>query len=74
MRHASCSEKCSPPSWYKFTCSEGYCCRAEEAENIYANFKREKSYGGVDLAPDGRPLFIGTQTYEEWVKHDEGKK
>ena len=35
----------------------------------------QRLYGGatLDLAPDGRPLYIGTQAYEQWVTADKSE-
>ena len=31
----------------------------------------ERRYSGAqDMAPDGRPLYVGTMAYETWVKSD----
>ena len=32
----------------------------------------QRLYGGAtnDTAPDGRPLYVGTEAYEQWVKTD----
>ena len=42
------------------------------AEGGIRRDQRSRIYGGNthDTAPDGRPLFVGTETYEQWIKSD----
>ena len=49
------------------------------AEGGIRRDQAQRLYGGAthDTAPDGRPLYVGTETYEQWVKTDkrtEGQK
>ena len=45
---------------------------AYAAEAGIRSDQHSRIYGGAThgTAPDGRPLYIGTETYEQWVKTD----